>query len=42
MKKGINSSRLTPLDAGAENPASPGLSRLSLAKNRRVEFIITK
>ncbi|MBL17888.1 MAG: hypothetical protein CL848_03300 [Crocinitomicaceae bacterium] len=42
VKKGINSSRLTPLDAGAENPASPGLSRLSLAKNRRVEFIITK
>jgi outer membrane protein OmpA-like peptidoglycan-associated protein len=42
VEKGISSSRLTPLDAGAENPASPGMSKLSLAKNRRVEFIITK
>lgn len=42
VEKGISSSRLTPLDAGAENPASPGASRLSLAKNRRVEFLLTK
>jgi outer membrane protein OmpA-like peptidoglycan-associated protein len=39
---GIDSKRLSPFDAGAEAPASPGLSRLSLAKSRRVEFIITK
>ena len=42
IKNGISSNRLSALDAGAESPASPGLSRLSLAKNRRVEFIITK
>ena len=42
VKKGISSERLTTLDAGPDQPAAPGLSMLSLAKNRRVEFIITK
>ena len=42
VKKGISSDRLTTMDAGSDQPAAPGLSMLSLAKNRRVEFIITK
>ena len=42
VKKGISSDRLTTMDAGSDQSAAPGLSMLSLAKNRRVEFIITK
>ena len=42
VAKGISSERLTAMDSGSEQPASPGLSMLSLAKNRRVEFVITK
>ena len=42
VKKGISSERLITIDAGPDQPAAPGLSMLSLAKNRRVEFIITK
>ena len=42
VSKGVSSDRLTAMDAGSEQPASPGLSMLSLAKNRRVEFVITK
>ena len=33
VKKGISSERLTTLDAGPDQPAAPGLSMLSLAKN---------
>ena len=42
VKKGISSERLITIDAGPDQPAAPGLSMLRLAKNRRVEFIITK
>ena len=42
VKKGVLSERFTTIDAGPDQPAAPGLSMLSLAKNRRVEFIITK
>ena len=42
VKKGVSSDRFTTMDAGPDQPAAPGLSMLSLAKNRRVEFIITK
>ncbi len=42
VKKGISADRFTTMDVGSDQPAAPGLSMLNLAKNRRVEFIITK
>ena len=42
VKKGISADRFTIMDVGSDQPAAPGLSMLNLAKNRRVEFIITK
>jgi outer membrane protein OmpA-like peptidoglycan-associated protein len=42
MKNGISSERLSAQDVGSDQPASRGTSPFSLAKNRRVEFIIVK
>ena len=42
MKNGISSDRLSAQDVGSDQPASRGTSPFSLAKNRRVEFIIIK
>ncbi len=42
VEKGIDSARLTTTDIGVENPSSKGMSKLSLAKNRRVIFSIIK
>ena len=42
MKNGISSERLSAQDVGSDQPASRGTSPFSLAKNRRVEFIIIK
>ena len=42
VQKGIDSARLTALDIGADNPSSKGMSKLSLAKNRRVVFTLIK
>ena len=42
MKNGISSERLSAQDVGSDQPASRGSSPFSLAKNRRVEFIIIK
>ena len=41
-KNGISSNRLSAQDLGSDQPASRGTSPFSLAKNRRVEFIILK
>ena len=40
MKSGIRSERLNTQDIQSDNPASKGTSMFSMAKNRRVEFII--
>tara|TARA_B100000497_G_C7674429_1_gene407290 strand:+ start:455 stop:1633 length:1179 start_codon:yes stop_codon:yes gene_type:complete len=42
VENGIDSGRLTASDIGADNPASKGMSKLSLAKNRRVVFTLIK
>ena len=42
MKNGISSDRLSSQDVGSDQPASRGTSPFSMAKNRRVEFIIIK
>ena len=42
VENGIDSGRLTASDIGADNPASKGISKLSLAKNRRVVFTLIK
>tara|TARA_B100001287_G_scaffold97572_1_gene82055 strand:- start:5876 stop:7063 length:1188 start_codon:yes stop_codon:yes gene_type:complete len=41
IEKGVDSKRLKAMNAGSDNPASKGISKLSLAKNRRVVFVIT-
>ncbi len=40
MKSGITSERLNTRDIKSDKPASKGTSMFSMAKNRRVEFII--
>ena len=42
IKNGVSSERLSAQDMGSDQPASRGTSPFSLAKNRRVEFIIVK
>jgi len=42
LKNGISSERITAEDLGSDQPASRGASMYSMAKNRRVEFIIIK
>ena len=42
IKNGISSDRLTSQDLGSAQPASRGTSPFSLAKNRRVAFIVLK
>jgi outer membrane protein OmpA-like peptidoglycan-associated protein len=42
VENGVDSERLTASDIGADNPASKGMSKLSLAKNRRVVFTLIK
>ena len=42
VENGIDSGRLTASDIGTDNPASKGMSKLSLAKNRRVVFTLIK
>ena len=42
IKNGISSDRLTSQDLGSDQPASRGTSPFSLAKNRRVAFIVLK
>ena len=42
LKNGISSDRITAEDLGSDQPASKGASMFSMAKNRRVEFIIIK
>ena len=42
LKNGISSDRITTEDLGSDQPASKGTTMFSMAKNRRVEFIIIK
>jgi outer membrane protein OmpA-like peptidoglycan-associated protein len=42
LKNGISLERITAKDLGSDQPASKGASMFSMAKNRRVEFIIIK
>ena len=42
LKNGISSDRINAEDLGSDQPASKGASMFSMAKNRRVEFIIIK
>ena len=42
LKNGISSDRINAEDLGSDQPASKGATMFSMAKNRRVEFIIIK
>ena len=42
IRNGISSDRLSAQDLGSDQPASRGTSPFSLAKNRRVAFIVLK
>ena len=42
LKNGISSERINAEDLGSDQPDSKGTSMFSMAKNRRVEFIIIK